>query len=97
MKYISEVSVLAVLHDDVVVVGCVDHIDNLDDVVVLETAVDLQLLFDGFGHVGVVIDCISNEIHCDFSMILTAIQTCVASSRQRKTWPEAPAPRGWSK
>jgi hypothetical protein len=54
--YIPEVSILAILHDDVVVVGCVDDINNLDDVVVLKTAVDLQFLLDCLRHVGVVID-----------------------------------------
>jgi hypothetical protein len=57
---------LAKLHDDIVVIGGLNDVDDADYVVVLETAVDLQFLLDCFCHVGIVVDFISVGVHCDF-------------------------------
>lgn len=65
---------LAQLHEDVVVIGGLDHVKDTNYVIVLEAAVDLQLLLDCLCHVRVVVDSVSLQVHCDFSIIFTAIK-----------------------
>lgn len=96
-QYVSKAAMRAVLHDYVIIVGSLDHVKHCYDVLMLQRAVDEHFLSNRIRHIGIVLNFLNKHLHCDLSMTFTAAQICVASSRHRNTFPDAPAPSGWSK